>query len=464
MKKYLFTLILLVSATFSAFAQGIVPSDALQHATVSAIISDAETGKTIASFEPERSVTPASITKLITTATALELLDSTFRFETAVAYDGTFANGTIDGNLYIIGSGDPSLGSRFVNDYYFLNRWCQQLKSLGVRHITGNIVADASVYDSEPIPSKWIWEDMGNYYGAGVYGLSVFDNTLNISMRSGDVGTQPTILKVTPQIEGLELYNFAQSTQTPMDSAFVRGMAYDNRRWIVGAVPANRGQFLLKGDIPNPPLCLVEQFAALLRRYGVTIDGTFSDHVANTLPRTTLFVHKSEPLSALVRVTNFTSNNNYAEHIFRRLAAQNATPASNNASIAVVKNFWQQRGISFDGISLNDGSGLSPMDAFSADFLNQILLKMYHSPQFPAYLNSIPLAGKEGTVKNFLTQNKTAQIHAKSGSMAGVQSYAGYIVKGRKTYTFCIIVNHFDSRKQVRKEIESWILNVVNKE
>ena len=122
MKKYLFTLILLVSVTFSAFAQSIVPSAALQHATVSAIISDAETGKTIASFEPERSVTLASITKLITTATALELLDSTFRFETVVAYDGTFVNGTIDGNLYIIGSGDPSLGSRFVNDYYFLNR------------------------------------------------------------------------------------------------------------------------------------------------------------------------------------------------------------------------------------------------------------------------------------------------------------------------------------------------------
>ncbi len=464
MKKYLSTLILLVSATFSAFAQSIVPSDALRHATVSAIISDAETGKTIASFEPERSVTPASITKLITTATALELLDSTFRFETTVAYDGAFVNGTIDGNLYIIGSGDPSLGSRFVNDYYFLNRWCQQLKSLGVRHITGNIVTDASVYDSEPIPSKWIWEDMGNYYGAGVYGLSVFDNTLNISMRSGDVGTQPTILKVTPQIEGLELYNLAQSTKTPMDSAFVRGMAYDNRRWIVGAVPANRGQFLLKGDIPNPPFCLAEQFAALLRHYGVTIDGTFSDHATNTLPRTTLFVHKSEPLSVLVRVTNFTSNNNYAEHIFRRLAAQNATPASNNAAIAVEKKFWQQRGISFDGISLNDGSGLSPFDAFSADFLNQILLKMYHSPQFPAYLNSIPLAGKEGTVKNFLKQNNTAQIHAKSGSMAGVQSYAGYILKGGKTYTFCIIVNHFDSRKQVRKEIENWILKVVNKE
>ena len=464
MKKYLFTLILLVSATFSAFAQGIAPSAALQHASVSAIISDAETGKTIASLEPERCVTPASITKLITTATALELLDSTFRFETVVAYDGTFANGTIDGNLYIIGSGDPSLGSRFVNDYYFLNRWCQHLKSLGVRRITGNIVADASVYDSDPIPSKWIWEDMGNYYGAGVYGLSVFDNTLNISMRSGDVGTQPTILKVTPQIEGLQLYNLAQSTKTPMDSAFVRGMAYDNRRWIVGAVPANRGQFLLKGDIPNPPLCLAEQFAALLRHYGVTIDGTFSDHATNTLPRITLFVHKSEPLSALVRVTNFTSNNNYAEHIFRRLAAQNATPASNNAAIAVEKNFWQQRGISFDGISLNDGSGLSPFDAFSANFLNQILLEMYHSPQFPAYLNSIPLAGKEGTVKNFLKQNKTAQIHAKSGSMAGVQSYAGYILKGGKTYTFCIIVNHFDSRKQVRKEIESWILKVVNKE
>ena len=457
----LYTTFLLICLFAFGNAAAIEPSQHLRQANISFVVADAETGETVAAYTPERVATPASITKLLTTATALELLGSDFRFTTTVAYDGTFANGTIDGNVYIVGGGDPSLGSKQVNDSYFLNRWCQQMKALGVRRITGNIVADASAYEVEAVPPKWVWEDMGNYYGAGVFGLSVYDNTLNILMRSGADGTQPTILNVTPQIEGLQLYNYAKSNHTEMDSAYVYGMPYDNRRWIVGAVPANRGQFLLKGDIPNPPLCVAEHFAARLRDFGITIDGAPTDRSSGTRPRTTLFTHHSEPLAELCKITNFMSNNNYAEHIFRQLAAQPNATATNNSAIAIEKHFWQARGVDFQGISINDGSGLSPMDGFSADFLNKILLLMFRSPNYQTFLHSIPIAGQEGSVKPFLRSNKTAEVHAKSGSMSGVQSYAGYIMKGTKTYTFCVIVNHFDTRRQVRREIESWLLSII---
>lgn len=452
--------LLLLLATLVG-ATDIVPTQHLRQANISCIITDAETGQTIASYMPERCATPASITKLLTTATALELLGDDFRFATTVAYDGTFANGTIDGNVYIIGAGDPSLGSKYVHDSYFLNRWCQQMKKLGIRRITGNIVADASVYEWEAVPPKWTWEDIGNYYGAGVYGLSVYDNTLNILMRSGAEGTQPTILNITPQIEGLQIFNHAKSNKTEMDSAYVYGMPYDNRRWIVGAVPAERGQFLLKGDIPNPPLCIAEQFTTRLRDFGIAVDGTYTDRSESRRPRATLFTHYSEPLSELCRITNFTSNNNYAEHIFRQLAAQPNTTATNNAAIETEKRFWQTRGIDFRGVAIHDGSGLSPMNGYSAEFLNNILLMMFRSQHYTTFLNSIPLAGHEGSVRQFLRSNKTAEVHAKSGSMSGVQSYAGYIIKGTKTYTFCIIVNHFDTRKQARREIETWLLDVI---
>lgn len=458
--RFCATLLMLCLFAFGS-ATTIAPSSHLRQANISLVVTDAETGETVASYTPERCATPASITKLLTTATALELLGDDFRFTTTVAYDGTFANGTIDGNVYIVGGGDPSLGSKHVNDNYFLNRWCQQMKALGVRRITGNIVADASLYDIESVPPKWTWEDMGNYYGAGVFGLSVYDNTLNILMRSGADGTQPTILNVTPQITGLQLFNYAKSNHTEMDSAYVYGMPYDNRRWIVGAVPANRGQFLLKGDIPNPPLCVAEHFAAQLRTYGIAVEGTYTDRSDSKLPRTTLFTHHSEPLSELCKITNFMSNNNYAEHIFRQLAARPNATASNNAAIDAEKRFWRARGVNFQGISINDGSGLSPMDGFSAEFLNKILLLMFRSPNYQTFLHSIPIAGREGTVKPFLRNNTTAEVHAKSGSMSGVQSYAGYIVKGAKTYTFCIIVNNFDTRRQVRREIESWLTEII---
>lgn len=461
MKRLYATVIPLLCLSAFGHAAVIVPSPHLRQANISLVVADAETGETVASYTPERCATPASITKLLTTATALELLGGDFRFATTVAHDGTFANGTIDGNVYIVGGGDPSLGSKFVNDSHFLNRWCQQMKALGVRRITGDIVADASVYETEAVPPKWVWEDMGNYYGAGVFGLSVYDNTLNILMRSGADGTQPTILNVAPQIAGLQLFNHAKSNQTEMDSAYVYGMPYDNRRWIVGAVPANRGQFLLRGDIPNPPLCMAEHFAARLRDFGIAVEGTYTDRSSGQRPRATLFTHYSEPLSELCKITNFASNNNYAEHIFRQLAAQPNATATNNAAIEAEKRFWQTRGIDFQGISINDGSGLSPMDGFSAEFLNKILLLMFRSPNYQTFLHSIPIAGQEGSVKQFLRGCKTAEVHAKSGSMSGVQSYAGYIVKGAKTYSFCIIVNNFDTRRQVRREIESWLLDII---
>ncbi len=434
----------------------------LRQANISFIVSDAASGRTIASIAPERCATPASITKLITTATALETLGAKFQFVTKVAYDGTFHDGVIDGNVYIIGSGDPSLGSRHVkNAYYFLENWCQKMRQAGIKKITGNIVADASVFDHEAVPPRWTWEDIGNYYAAGVYGLSAYDNTLNILMRSDAEGTQPTILNVTPKIADLQLYNHAKSTKTEMDSAYVYGMPYDNRRWILGAVPANRGQFLLKGDIPNPPLCVAQLFKERLQAYGIEISGNFTDEIGKNGKRTLLFEHRSRPLSELCRITNFISNNNYAEHIFRRMSVKNGCVGSNNGAIKCVTDFWKANGVDFQGISLNDGSGLSPMNAFSADFLNAILLKMSKSPNFETFLATIPIAGKEGSVTKFLTANKTAEVHAKSGSMDGVQSYAGYIIKNGKIYTFCLIINNFETRRSARKTMAKWLLDVI---
>lgn len=435
----------------------------LKNSTVSVIVSDVETGEIILEHQSEQSATPASITKLITTATALELLGPDFKFTTTVAYDGTLVDGILKGNLYIIGSGDPTLGSAYFQDENCLANWADKLQKLGIKEIQGDIVADALLFDKEPLPARWTWEDIGNYYAAGVYGLSIFDNTTYVTLSSKEIGSTPKIVDIKPANIDLELNNFVKVTAIKSDSTYLYGIPYDSHRVLRGAMPANRAKFVVRGDMPNPPLYLVQQLKRELLQRDITVTGTATDQITSIEHRTTLFTHQSPKLSDICRITNFFSNNNYAEHLFKELALQRSPLATNTVAKDVILNFWRSKGIDTQPVLLNDGSGLSPMDAFPATFLNAILGYMIRSSNSQPFLESIPRTGVEGTVKNFLKNPAiSTYVRAKSGSMTGVQTYAGYIHKPDNIYSFCIIINHYNgSRMQLRKTIETWLLPIL---
>ena len=159
----------------------------MMHASVSLCIKDADNGKTISDYNPDRSLIPASVMKLITSGIALELLGPQHNFKTIVGYTGLLnkRTGRLSGNIIIRGGGDPALGSEYFEDHYqdFLNRWVIEIKKTGIKSVDGKVITDDSYFDFLPVPAKWQWEDIGNYYGAGVYGLSVFDNTVEIHLE-----------------------------------------------------------------------------------------------------------------------------------------------------------------------------------------------------------------------------------------------------------------------------------------
>ena len=142
------------------------------------IVKEVNSGETVFAYDTIRQLTPASVMKTVTTATALEILGEDYRFPTALEYDGSIENGLLKGNLYIKGSGDPSLGSaHFAPDHKrFLQEWISALKKVGIHKIQGAVIADESIFDTEGTSLKWVGEDMGSYYGAGSYGLCVLDN------------------------------------------------------------------------------------------------------------------------------------------------------------------------------------------------------------------------------------------------------------------------------------------------
>lgn len=437
---------------------------ALKSAVISYKMVDLETGEVIASRNSQKCATPASITKLITTATALEILGADFTFDTNIETDGTLLpDGTLDGNLIIRGSADPTLGSVFLGNRNFISAFASAVQRYGIRRITGNVIAYAECLDHSPVPLKWSWEDIGLHYGAGAYGLSAYDNTSIITLKSGKSGTQPQITSIWPELPDMHTVNEIKIPPIPNDSVVVFCSPYSRQRILQGCMSADRNNYVVKASISNPPLLVATDLHRSLTDRGVAIGGKPMVSVSVKPSTDTIYVNRSRPLSDIIRLTNFKSNNLYAELTFRRLGNPDNLPisATSAMSIATVRRFWKEKGLDMSSLFLYDGCGLAPQNSFNASLLTDILVMMYKSRNWQPFFNSLPTVGKEGTVCGLLHNTVLeGKAKVKSGSISGVQCYSGYIMpdSGRK-YAFTIMANNYAcSRRDIRKIIEQWLI------
>lgn len=454
--------------TMPTFLETFLTNTPLQDANIGVYVKNINKGKVIADYRSKYVIPPASTQKILTTTTALEILGADFRFTTTLEADSTVKNGILHGNLYIHGTGDPTLGSQKMGDQMFLTRWVQALKQKGIREIHGNIVADVSFFDTEAINPQWIWEDIGNYYAPGIYALPYLDNTLHIQLNSTITGQQAEIVKTIPYIEGLEFDNHIRCTGVTYDGAYVHGLPYDNKRYLTGTIPANHGPFGLKGDIPNPPLLLAEHLLQKLREAGIVVNGMADYITENSHKRhVVLYKHHSEPLSEILIEVNHHSNNLYAEQIFRYLASKITQPCMIPNSVSIIYNCWRNRGVDLQNCFLMDGCGLAPQDAVSASILVNILTYMHKSKNHEIFLQSLPVAGESGTLKGFL-RNTILQgnVCAKSGTTSRIKSYAGYMTdKNGDTIVFAVIVNNAACKsRQVQTMIEKFLLDIYDQQ
>lgn len=433
-------------------------------ANISVEVKDLAANKVVASHRSGNATITASTMKLITTATALEILGADYRFETTLEVDGEITpTGVLNGNLYIRGSGDPTLGSSKIGNKNFLSDWVDAVMKAGIKQINGDVIADNTAFDTEGVNPKWMWEDMGNYFAAGAYGIAYKDNSYELTLNSKAVGTTPEIVKVTPNIPELTFKNYLKSTNIRFDSAYIYGAPYEYSRSIYGEIPANRTGFVIKGDIPRPGLVLARDFAWKLKSSGITVTGKGTDEVQPG-SRTAIFIHQSPPLREIIREINVTSNNLYAEHLFRHLSLRSDKLASTNASIQLINNFWKEKGLPVEELFMCDGSGLSPANAVSAHFFVSLLAYMNSSKNSPVFRASLPIAGTNGTLRNFLSNTLlSGKVQAKSGTISRVRSYAGYINADGRQLAFAVLVNNPNaaSTSPTAKMIEELLLNIV---
>jgi D-alanyl-D-alanine carboxypeptidase/D-alanyl-D-alanine-endopeptidase (penicillin-binding protein 4) len=191
----------LLTFSFQAFSQIPQPfrlflqKPALKGASVSFMVKEVDSGNVLYGYETEKEMTPASVMKTVTTATALEILGEEFRFETSVLYDGEINNGILNGNLYLYGTGDPTLNSSELETEKdsILVLWTSAIQQAGIQKINGRVIADESIFDPEGVSMKWMREDLGSSYGQGSYGLNIFDNRYTLYLTTSAVGTQPSL-------------------------------------------------------------------------------------------------------------------------------------------------------------------------------------------------------------------------------------------------------------------------------
>ena len=456
-------------------------SSAVRFGTVALSVRRVRDGEEIMGYNTHLSLPSASTLKLITTATALVVLGPNYTYTTNLEYDGTIKDSILTGNLYIRGTGDPSLGSWRFPAYYdltaLLKSWSEAVRAAGIRRIQGMVVGDASVYDDLTTPGTWPFGDLGNYYGASLSALNINENLFRVFFRPGQSVSAPaSVLRTDPLLPYLSFRNTVTTDAANTgDQVNIYGAPFMNQQWLTGKVPLGEpaNEFSVKGALPDPAYFAAYALQNQLIQENITINsppvslgGGLATPILSVGKRTVLNQHKSPLLTELVQQTNFQSINLYAEALLRTTAITlNKMVRSTDASVEALTTFWKNKGVNLDGFRIRDGSGLSTVGALTADNMTGILSTMGREKTFPQFYETIPIVGQSGTVRSLARGTAAAgNIRAKSGSIEGVRAYAGYFtaVDGERM-SFCVLVNKFTpgQNRAVTNELEKIFVGLV---
>lgn len=478
MKIQSFLLLITLVAVRSLLAQNpiqiainqFVASPEFANAGISFLAVDIDNGQTIASYNPNNSFPTASTAKLFSTASAIDILGPGYRPETKLYIDGVIdVNGVLNGNLWIRGGGDVSLGSKYFNEAGheadFLNIWVDTLKKLGIRTITGAVIADGSEFGYAGAPDGWTWNDMGNYYGAGPSGLAIFDNLLKFTFKTGPAGTKAELIRTFPEVPNMTFHNYILSENVSGDKSFIYGGPYSMDRFGSGYLPINHPGFEVKGSIPDPEFQFAYELLKVLTKNQILVqEGARSVRSEDLQQKNRynspnfklIYTHKGASIQEIATITNMKSINLFAEGLVCMIGYKLTGNGSTAEGLKQIEKYWAAR-MSLTGLFLEDGSGLSRTNGISARHYCDLLIAMTKSVNHTSFYKTLPVSGKSGTLLSLCKDEPAhGRVVAKSGTMARIKSYAGYInSKTGKRIAFSISANNFNcSSNQVVKKME----------
>ncbi|MGH9522068.1 MAG: D-alanyl-D-alanine carboxypeptidase/D-alanyl-D-alanine endopeptidase [Terriglobales bacterium] len=442
-----------------------------------------DTGNTLFTYNGDKLFTPASNTKLFTTAAALALIGPDYQFKTTVETTGTLDKyGRLSGDVVLVGRGDPNLSGRLLPYQYgaadreppmiVLQQLADQLVQKGVRFVDGDIIGDDTFYAFEPYADGWSQDDMSREWGAPVSALTVNDNVQFVRVQPGASPGEKAFVDIQPFPDYYQLDNRIMTTPAGTGPRNVNITREPGSHLLTlwGTIPADDPGFHESLAIDDPADFAARVFRRMLEERGVTIYGKArAKHleVANlstfivtaraqsgggdipgamrTIPPLVLGSYLSKPLLDDVTVTNKESQNLHAELLLRLLGREKGTAGTIEAGSEVLRGFLSRADIRSDEYVFYDGSGLSRQNLVTPHAIVKLLLYASQQPWGDQYRSSLPVGGTDGTLADrFKDGNEKGNVDAKTGSLSHVSTLSGYATteKGDRI-AFSIMANNY---------------------
>lgn len=449
MRKYLF--ILVVFNIQCAYAQSIkeklslaikqLEADSqLRHAIIGFCVVDSKTGKLVYDHNSQIGLAPASTQKLFTSCAAFELLGKDYRYATEIGYNNVSTD-PAQGYIIIRPSGDPSFGSfRFssTKPTVIIESIAKAIQEKKPGPLSGVYKVVDTSFGGNEIPGGWIWEDIGNYYGAGAHQFNWLENQYDIVLKSGKrVGDSVTITQIRPPEANSNFYDYISSAAPGTGDNTIVYLPYDTfASAIEGTIPINENAFIISASVTNPAVVFMKQLLNGLQKNNVQIAEPYSIHrvtagsTGSANSYVELYKHYSPTFDSLNYWFLKKSINLYGEAFIKTMAYEKSGKGSTEKGVDIVKGFWKEKGIEKSAVNILDGSGLSPQNRVTPDALVKVLQYARTRPWFESFYAALP---------------EYNGMKMKSGSISGARAYAGYhTAKNGNGYTFSIIINNYD--------------------
>jgi D-alanyl-D-alanine carboxypeptidase/D-alanyl-D-alanine-endopeptidase (penicillin-binding protein 4) len=463
MKNLLFIYLSLLSF----FARAELPTtvaDALKSAgipqnNVAIYVQAVDAPSPILTYNGAKSLNPASVMKLVTTYAALDLLTPTYRWKTEIYRDGSVSNGVLNGNLIFKGYGDPSFKS---TDFW---RLLMSLQQAGIKKITGDLIFDKSYFAQNAGNRNTFDDETWRAYNAMPSAFLV--NGRNTSFK---FSTTETSVNVNQEFELSEVQIVNKMTLSQgVCGSWRNNMTYSvkssaNKSVVIfsGTFSADCGEKYLELSVFDDEKYALYTFKKLWRELNGSFNGQLKTQESMPLSAVKVVEQMSDPLGYVVRDINKWSNNLMARQLLLTIAAErNSVPATETKGVAAINTWLMGKGMNFNELVIENGSGLSRIERISAEHLGQLLVSAYHGPVMPELMASLPILSKDGTVMGRLKDSQSnGRAHLKTGSLDGVSAIAGYVLDANNhRHVLVMLVSHAKAAasKNAQDALIEWV-------
>lgn len=418
----------------------LLTSPKLKHGVQGVVVESLSTGTVLYERNRDLVFIPASNFKLLVSAAILDRLGPESKYVTGVYRSGVLAaNGTLNGDLFLVGGGDPVLSG---DDLAGL---AKQVRAAGIRRVTGAVIADESRFDNVRLGEGWAWSDEPFYYSPEISALDLDENAVQVFVEPGEREGNEAKVRLAPPTDYLRVSSTAKTgAPTAVDTGSVDRVHGRNVVQASGIVPMGKksSAAVEKVSIGNPALYAAATFVAKLRAAGVSVA---KRPYVYAKPTDAVLVaeHRSPPLSELLQRLLKPSDNLIAEVFLKTLGAEVYGKGTTEAGVKAEWEFLKKAGLDMGAISIVDGSGLSRRDYISPANLVTLLRYMWAHPNSRVFVDALPIAGLDGTLHRRMNGTVAqGNVRAKTGYLNHVSCLSGYVTTASgEPLVFSIMLN-----------------------